>query len=162
MHMREQYILQPTESSSGTGNPGPLRQRMTAWSGDTRAASSMIQDLSNPFILIYYLSTWLSNNPLILIYIKRPQKQPRSSTPYLGYSAVLNVLLTIIVIEHIPKVHISVQIVDNLCTYYRLRISNFGDLSNSETGQSFLPVNHHFRCTVSILGASISVQYCAF
>ncbi len=43
----------------------------------------------------------------------------------------LSILLTIIVIEHIPKVHISIQIVDNLCTYYRLRISNFPDLSNS-------------------------------
>ncbi len=35
MHMREQYILQPTESSSGAGNPGPQRQRMAVWSGDT-------------------------------------------------------------------------------------------------------------------------------
>ncbi len=40
----------------------------------------------------------------------------------------------IIVIEHIPKVHISVQIVENLCIYYRLRILNIADLSNSETG----------------------------
>ncbi len=28
IHMREQYILQPTESSPGTGNPGHQRQRM--------------------------------------------------------------------------------------------------------------------------------------
>ncbi len=97
-----------------------------------------------------------------LIYIKRPQKWPRSSTPYLGYSAVLSILLTIIVIEHILKVHISIQIVDNLCTYYRQRISNFAVLTNSETGQSFSPLNCHFRCTVSILGGSIPVQYCAF
>ncbi len=67
-------------------------------------------------------------NAIILIYITRPPKWPRSSTPYLSYSAVLSVLLMIIVIEHIPKVHIPVQIVNNLCTYYRLRISNFGDL----------------------------------
>ncbi len=96
----------------------------------------------------------LTTVPLIM-YIKRPKKHTRSSTLYLGYSAVLSVLLTIIVIEHIPKVHISVQIVDNLCTYYRLCISNFGDLSNSETGRSFLLVNRHFRCVVSMLGGSI-------
>ncbi len=65
----------------------------------------------------------------------------------------------IIVIEHISKVQISVQIVENLCTYYRLHISNFADLSNSETGRSFSPLNHHFRCAVSILG--IPVEYCA-
>ncbi len=41
MHMCEQYILQPTESSPGTGNPGPQRQRMTAWSCDTRTAGRM-------------------------------------------------------------------------------------------------------------------------
>ncbi len=64
-------------------------------------------------------------------------------------------------IVHIPKVHISVQIEDNLCTYYRLRISNFGDLSNSKTGRSVLPVNHYFRCSVSILGGSIPGEYCA-
>ncbi len=39
--MREQYILQPTESSPGTGNSSPQRQRMSAWSGDTWAAGSM-------------------------------------------------------------------------------------------------------------------------
>ncbi len=41
MSMREQYILQPTESSPETRNPGPQRQRMAAWSGDTRAAGGM-------------------------------------------------------------------------------------------------------------------------
>ncbi len=41
MHMREQYILQPTESSPGTRNPGSQRQRMAAWSVDTQIAGSM-------------------------------------------------------------------------------------------------------------------------
>ncbi len=41
MHMREQYILPPTESSPGSGNPGPQRQRMVTWSGDTGAAGIM-------------------------------------------------------------------------------------------------------------------------
>ncbi len=43
MHMREQYILQPTESSPATGNSSSQRQRMTAWSGDTWAAGSIIR-----------------------------------------------------------------------------------------------------------------------
>ncbi len=42
LHMREQYILQPTESSPGTGNSSPQRQRMAAWSGDTQAAGGML------------------------------------------------------------------------------------------------------------------------
>ncbi len=91
---------------------------------------------------------------------KRPPKMATVkytlSRPF-THSAVLSVLLTIIVIEHIPKVHISVQIEENLCTYYRQRISNFADLSNSETGRSFSPLNRHFRCVVSILGGSIPV-----
>ncbi len=71
---------------------------------------------------------------IVLIYIKRPQKRARSITPYFGFTSVLNVLLTIIVIVHIPEMQISIQIVETLCIYYRLRISIFGDLSISETG----------------------------
>ncbi len=44
--MREQYIMQQTESSSGTGNPGHHSQRMAVWSGDTRAAGGMSYYLS--------------------------------------------------------------------------------------------------------------------
>ncbi len=32
--MREQYILQPSESSPRTGNSSPQRQRMAEWSGN--------------------------------------------------------------------------------------------------------------------------------
>ncbi len=39
--MRERYILQPTENSAGTRNSSPQRQRMAAWTGDTKAAGSM-------------------------------------------------------------------------------------------------------------------------
>ncbi len=39
--MYEQYVLQPTESSAGTGISSHQRQRMAEWSGDTRAACSM-------------------------------------------------------------------------------------------------------------------------
>ena len=58
----------------------------------------------------------------------------------------------IIVIGHVPKLHICLQIVYNLCTYYRLRISNFGDLSFSQTGRSVSPLNRHFRWAVGIVG----------
>ncbi len=40
--MCEQYILQPTESSPGTGNSSSQTQRMAEWSGNTQAAGSMI------------------------------------------------------------------------------------------------------------------------
>ncbi len=43
--MREQYILHPTESSPGTGNSSPQRQRMAERSGDTRAAGSMNENV---------------------------------------------------------------------------------------------------------------------
>ncbi len=78
-------------------------------------------DLS--LIHLYYRGLSQLNVFLPLVYtIKTPQKRARSSAPYLSYSAVLSVLLTIIVIVHIPKVHICIQIVDNLCAYYRLCI----------------------------------------
>ncbi len=35
LHMHEQYILQPTKSSSGTGNSSTQRQRIAEWSADT-------------------------------------------------------------------------------------------------------------------------------
>ncbi len=41
MHMHEQYIFQPTEHSSGTGNPDPQWQRMAGRSRDTCTAGSM-------------------------------------------------------------------------------------------------------------------------
>ncbi len=44
--MREQYILQPTESSPGTGNTSPQRQRMAVWSGNIQVAGSL-QDCHN-------------------------------------------------------------------------------------------------------------------
>ncbi len=64
MHMCEHYILQPTESSPGTGNSSPQRQRMDVWSGDTWAAGSMhgIAGFDNDEIkdILYYISTiWI-------------------------------------------------------------------------------------------------------
>ncbi len=39
--MHEQYILQPTESSPGTGNSSPQRKRMAEWHANTRAVGNM-------------------------------------------------------------------------------------------------------------------------
>ncbi len=41
MHMREQYILQPTKNSPETRNSSTQMQRMVACSGNTQAAGSM-------------------------------------------------------------------------------------------------------------------------
>ncbi len=41
LHMREQYILQPTKCSTGTRNPDPQRQGMVVWTRDTQAADSV-------------------------------------------------------------------------------------------------------------------------
>ncbi len=54
MYMREQYYLQPTESSPGTRNPGPERQRMATWSGDTQASGSMLKIYKLPYIINYF------------------------------------------------------------------------------------------------------------
>ncbi len=43
--MHEQYIMQPTESSTGSGNFSPKRQRIAEWSGNTWAAGSTVSGL---------------------------------------------------------------------------------------------------------------------
>ncbi len=58
--MREQYILQPTESSTGTRNSSPQMQRMAEWSGNTRAAGSMVPKYPDWSTLTYLNVTYLN------------------------------------------------------------------------------------------------------
>ncbi len=58
--MHEQYILQPTESSPGTGNSSNQRLRMAERSGSTRAAGSM-QSTKLQLEVRSYTSPWVYN-----------------------------------------------------------------------------------------------------
>ncbi len=70
--MHEQYILQPTKNSPGTGYSSSQRQRMAEWSGNTGAAGSMEWCTNQSMLILMFI---IICAPLLFYTEKKPRKK---------------------------------------------------------------------------------------